>query len=473
MGNGPEVVYSWFACSMIGAVHVPINAALHGDFLLHQLVTADPTVTVVDPALLGRLTPHVAALPNLRHIILRADPGAELDAERSAVNRHSLSTTSEIATGHATLRTRQKPRWDDLGAILFTSGTTGPSKGVSMTQNYLVEIARTFARNMQFEEGCTWYQPSPLFHINTSITVALAPAVVGATGCTDHRFSASRYWDRVRHYGATHISFLTFAVILSKQPERDDDADNPVRIASGTAIPAPLHTELERRFALRIVKSYGLSESCAAPIMSTAHEPAPPGYAGKPSPLFDVQLFDENDEDVPLGDVGEIVMRPRAPHLVFSGYYNNPGATAEVWRNGWLHTGDLGRATADGWIAFVDRRKDYIRRRGENISSTEVEAVLQQHRIVAEVAAHGLPSELGEDDLKVCLVLEPGADLKFDEFMNFCVERLPYFAVPRYVEIVESIPRNQTGRILKQELRDRGITRGTWDREAAGYVVPR
>jgi crotonobetaine/carnitine-CoA ligase len=190
------------------------------------------------------------------------------------------------------------------------------------------------------------------------------------------------------------------------------------------------------------------------------------------SPDYDVELLDDNDEPVPDGTAGEIAIRPKAPFTMFTEYYNNPVATATAWRNGWFHTGDLGRRGADGYYSFVDRKKDYIRRRGENISSFEVETALQTYPDIAEIAAFGVPSELGEDEVKVCVVLQPGAELDYARFMDFCVESLPYYAVPRYVEVCEALPRNQTGRVLKPTLRERGIG-DSWDRDAVGYVVSR
>ena len=465
LDNCPEIVYSWFACAKLGAIHVPINTALAGAFLQHQLRTAEPCALVTTPALAERLGPVAAELDGLRHIVVRGDEPDVAVARQFLEPRLATLPTAQLS---AALNDRlvhpADVRWDDLNAILFTSGTTGPSKGAAMTQNYLVEIARSITDAVGFDEDSVWYQPSPLFHVNASINAVLGPAVAGGTGATDPKFSASNYWNRTRHYGATHVSLLTFAVMLWKQPERDDDADNPVRVAAGSAVPGDLHELIEKRFDLKILKFYGLSEACVTPLMSTLEHPSPPGYSGRPSPLFDVALFDEHDEEVATGQPGEIVFRPRAPHIMFAGYWNNPQATVDAWRNGWFHTGDLGTANEEGWVAFVDRRKDYIRRRGENISSYELEGVLTQHPAVAACAVHGVPAAVGEEDVKACLVLEPGVTLDLEAFAAFCTEQLPRFAVPRYVEILDDLPRNPTGRVLKAELRARGITADTWDR---------
>ena len=471
MPNSPDIVSSWFATAKLGAIHVPINTALHGEFLAHQLRVADPKIVVVHPRLASTFIAAAGAAGNLRHLVIGGDAANGQEAEAVALPGVQTLSTADLASGEPNrLPTGHRPAWDEVNAILFTSGTTGLSKGVAMCQNYLLHIAHTIARNVQFDENSIWFQPSPLFHINASLLTVLMPSLVGGTGCTDLRFSASQYWDRVRHYGATHISFLTYARIVWNRPEQPDDPNNSVRIVGGTVIPAEIHHGLERRFGLRIIKNYALSEACAAPIMSTADDPAPPQYSGRANPDFEVKLFDDTDEEVPPGQTGEIVIRPRAPGIMFSGYYNNPAATADAWRNGWFHTGDLGRATSDGWFSFVDRKKDYIRRRGENISSYEVETVLSQHPALDAVAVHGVPSELGEDEVKACLVAAPGAEVDVAEFLEFCEERLPSFAVPRYVEVLSDLPRNQVGRVLKAELRARGVTDATWDRETEGGV---
>ncbi|HTK64045.1 MAG TPA: AMP-binding protein [Pseudonocardia sp.] len=466
VGNCPEIVYSWLACAQIGAVHVPLNTALHGDFLLHQLATSSPSAMLVDASRLATVLQVARGVPSLRHVIVRDDEATPQTGAIDSLGGLVRHAAADLLAGpDLEAPTDRRPRFDDLNAIFFTSGTTGPSKGAAMSHNYIVHIARSLARNLKVDADSTWYQPSALFHINAALTVVLTPILVGATGCSDVRFSASRYWDTVRGYGATHISFLTFGVMLWKQPVRDDDADNPVRLASGTAIPRELHEPLERRFDLKIIKQYALSESCASPLGSTADAPAPPGTSGAASPDYDIALLDEDDDEVPVGVAGEIAIRPRSPYTMFSGYFNNDGATVAAWRNGWFHTGDLAKVDEHGWYTFMDRRKDYIRRRGENISSYELEGVLQGFDGVAEVAVHGVPSELGEDEVKACLVLEPDTALDHTVFIGYCELKLPRYAVPRYVEVLASLPRNQTGRVIKGELKERGVTPETWDRE--------
>jgi len=221
-----------------------------------------------------------------------------------------------------------------------------------------------------------------------------------------------------------------------------------------------------------VVTCYGLSEAFPLAYAGVGDD-NPPGASGRPNPDFDVAIFDEEDREVPPGAVGEIVCRPRRRHVMFEGYDAREAETLGQLRNLWFHTGDLGRIDEDGNLSYADRKKDAMRRRGENISSFEVEQALLRHPSVAEVAAIGVPSELGEDDVMVCLVLRPGAEFDIAPFMDFCCERLPYFAVPRYVEVLDELPKNAVGRVLKHELRARGTGASTWDRDEAGYVVAR
>ena len=215
---------------------------------------------------------------------------------------------------------------------------------------------------------------------------------------------------------------------------------------------------------------YGMTEAFPLTIMGV-EDPAVPGSAGRPNPAFEIRLFDDDDNEVASGEVGEIVCRPRRSHVMFDGYDDDPRATLDQMRNLWFHTGDLGRFDGDGNLFFVDRKKDAIRRRGENISSFEVESSIGRHPDVADVAVHAVPSPFGEDDVKACVVRASGSTLGAEGLMDFCVERLPFFAVPRYIEFVDALPRNHSGRVLKFQLREAGVTESTWDREVAGYEV--
>jgi crotonobetaine/carnitine-CoA ligase len=300
-----------------------------------------------------------------------------------------------------------------------------------------------------------------------------------ATGALDNRFSPSNFWDRVRHFEADQSVLLgSMNTMLWNRPEQADDADNPLRVATVAPMPPSIHRAFEERFGLTVLQLYAQSEAYPLTI-APASAPAPPGYSGKTNPLFTIKLFDEQDAEVAVGEVGEVCVRPNAPHVMFEGYFNDPAGTAAVWRDGWMHTGDLGRFDDEGYFAFVDRKKDYLRRRGENISSFEVERAASLCPGVAEVAIVAAPSEVSEDDVAACVILTPDAG-EFDcaKFLDHCADNMPYFAVPRYVWVLPDLPRNPVGRVQKYKLRETLRTLpaeidGLWDSTAHGYAVRR
>jgi crotonobetaine/carnitine-CoA ligase len=362
--------------------------------------------------------------------------------------------------------------WDQPLAIFFTSGTTGRSKGALTTHQYLLSAAAAMVDCWRLQPAETVYAPLPLFHLS-AVGSVLGPLIAGSTAVIDRAFSVSSTWGRVREHDACGILLAgAMVVMLWNLPPDEDDRHLPIRFLSAAPVPAELYRGIEERYACKVVTVYGLSE--AFPITCAGvGDDNPPGASGRPNPRLEVAVVDDHDDAVPRGTVGQIVCRPREPHVMFEGYDGRPTETLQQLRNLWFHTGDLGRFDEAGNLTYVDRKKDAIRRRGENISSFEVEQTILHHPAVAESAAIGVPSDVGEDDVMVCLILKPGAQLEMAELIDFCAARMPYFAVPRYVEIMDQLPKNVIGRILKPELRQRGVTPSTWDREEAGYVLRR
>jgi crotonobetaine/carnitine-CoA ligase len=469
MRNHAEMLYTWFAASKLGAIFAPINTAYLGEYLKHQLRTARTRVVVTEEDFAPEIARVAADVDGLAHLVVRGDQSSLEPPAGLTVH----SADSLLAPSGEKLTGSYRATWTDPGAIIFTAGTTGPSKGVVMTQNYLVRCAEQIWQLRDGRPDDVAYSPLPLFHLNAMTLSVLGPMTVGASGALDQRFSVSRFWDRVRHFGGTQHAILgSMLVMLWNQEQTPEDLDNPGRVMLCVPVPPDIHRKFEERFGIRLCVAYGLSE--AVPVLvSSWDDPPPPGSAGKPNPLFEVELFDDEDAEVAPGDVGEIVCRPREPHVMFEGYYQDPAATMRTWRNLWFHTGDLGRADKDGFISFVDRKKDYLRRRGENISSFEVEQAITAHPAVAEAAVHAVASEFAEDDVKACVLLKAGEELTTMELMDHCVANIPYFAVPRYLEIMDDFPRNPVGRVLKYVLRELGVTPQTWDAEAEGYVIPR
>ncbi len=286
------------------------------------------------------------------------------------------------------------------------------------------------------------------------------------------KFSASRFWEEIRKYKATQFNYLGAVIpILAKQPPRPDDLDNPVRIALGAGCPQAVMDEVEKRFGLKCLEGFGMSET-GIPIHVTVNDRRP-GSCGKVLDIYEIKLVDDEDEEVPVGEPGEIIFRPREPFTMMLGYYHMPEKTLEAYRNLWFHTGDLAKRDEDGYFYFVDRKKDALRRRGENISSFEVERAINTHPSVLESAAVAVRSELAEDEVKICVVLKPGATLTPEDLIAHANERMPYFAVPRYVEFMESLPKTPTERVQKYLLKQAGVTPDTWDREKSGVQVTR
>ena len=458
MPNSRAVVEAWLGVAKLGGVYVGINTAYIGDYLRHQLVTAGCKVVITNAELGERVNAVAGEVPSLEHVVIAdGDPSAKL-------------TMEDLRAGAGDRLEVERPaRWDDPCAIQYTAGTTGPSKGALITQNYLLRSSELLRGQMGMEERHVAYTPLPLFHLNAMICTILPAILSGGSAVIDTWFSVSRYWEQVRRHGATHISLLgPMMVMLWNQPRRDDDAANSVEVMLCAPVPTDIHQPFEERFGLSIVTAYGLSE--AVPILLSL--PTPPGFAGRPSPVFDVRLFDDEEQEVPAGEVGEIVCRPREPHVMFEGYFGDPEATVSMWKNLWFHTGDLGRANEDGYVAFVDRKKDYLRRRGENVSSFEAEQAIRAHPAVADAAVFGVPSDIGEEDVMACVMLKPGESLSAEELLGHCIGNMPYFAVPRYLEFLDALPRNPVGRVLKHELRSRGVTPETFDRGPGRPSLP-
>jgi crotonobetaine/carnitine-CoA ligase len=473
MGTSPEWVTLWFGLCRLGAVAVPINTAYRGDFLANQLRDSTTTMVALDRSLADRVFSIAGEVPSLRAVLLREDgkaPTGSGAAPPAHITVHPIECLREGGSSRRAMAPEPGPY--PMGAIFSTSGTTGRSKGVLATQHYLLAAAQSMVDLWQLQPGEVVHGPLPLFHLSAVGTV-LGPMLAGGTGILDSTFSVSATWDRVRRYEASGIALAgAMLSMLWNLPPDERDKDVPLRFISAAPVPQESFEAMEERWRCRIVTCYGMSE--AFPLVVAGVDATNRlGASGRANPNFDVMLFDAEDRPVPVGEVGEIVCRPRRSHVMFEGYDGRDRETVEQFRNLWFHTGDLGRFDEDGFFYFADRKKDAMRRRGENISSFEVEQALLRHPAVAEVAAVGVPSELGEDEVMVYVVAASAEPIDMESFMDFCCEHLPYFAVPRYVEVMSELPKNAVGRILKHELRARGIPASAWDRESAGYTVRR
>ena len=466
MQSCKEFVFSTFGVMKLGAVWVPTNVDYKGEWLRDSLVESCARVLVTDAELLPRLE-ELDDLP-FEHILVRGR------AEGADASTRSLEAFEEIDAAEP-----EAPDIDygDTAAVLWTSGTTGKSKGVMQSHNAWIRGAISGARTSGTREGERMYCCLPMHNSAAWVASVYRALVTGLSFGLDAEFSASRFWDRCRHYGATQTFTLgAMHMFLWNAPARPDDADNPVRHSSMIPLPDNLIGPMKERFGIKTLdQGYGQSE-----VMGLLHRVDDgrtwkPGCLGEPLPGLEINLLDDTDRQVPDGDVGEFCARPTEPHVIFNGYFNNPEATLRSFTNLWYHTGDLGRRDADGDYFFVDRKSDFIRYKGRNISSFAVEATVNSHPAVAQSAAHGVTSaELeSEAELKVVVVLKPDQELAAEELARFVNDNAPYFFVPRYIEFAAALPQTPTGRVQKFILRERGVTADTWDGKAAGFTVER
>lgn len=466
--NSAAYLLSWFGAALAGMVEVPLNTAYSGSFLEHQVSLAAPRAAVVDAMFADRFVASADACRSIERFYV---VGEEVDKACAALREagwvaepwDALLAGDPGATTFPTVTPR------DLGAIFFTSGTTGPSKGVMMPQAHLHFFADQCVNLTRLTEADTYLGVGPLFHGNTQFLAALPAIIAGATFVLHRKFSASQWIDWVRDSGATVTNFVGVMMdFVWRQPPRPDDADNRLRCVFAAPTAAYVD-EFRARFGVEaFVEVFGLTET-AMPIMTPYGEPRPPGAAGlHVADWFDIRLVDpETDEEVAVGEVGELVVRSREPWTSCLGYYRMPERTVEAFRNLWFHTGDGLRRDADGWYYFVDRLKDALRRRGENISSYEVEAPILAHPDVEEVAVVAVPAdvEAGEDEVMAVVVRRPGATLDAEALWAWCDDRLPAFAVPRYLRFVDELPKTPSEKIRKVALREDGVTADTHDRE--------
>jgi crotonobetaine/carnitine-CoA ligase len=462
MQTTPAYVDLWFALGKLGAVEVPINTAYVGDLLRYQLHQARVGTAVVDGPSAERVAALRPQLPELGDLLVDADAGALPDGATGAY-------AELVADDDADLGEPVDPA--ALGCIIYTSGTTGPSKGVMLTHHHEATFGVLYAEIVRLGADDVVLNYLPFFHIAGKF-LTTACLLTGAPMVLEPRLSVERFWDDARREGVTNfVAVGGVCNMLHGRPPREDDADNPVRTVYAVPAPAEIHASFERRFGVRLVEAYGSTETNL--VLHTSLDQPRPGSCGRPHPSFDVRLVDEDDAEVGVGEAGEIVVRPRQAYLTMAGYDGMPEKTTEAWRNLWFHTGDRARRDADGWFWFLDRMKDSIRRRGENISSFEVERLVGAHPAVAEVAAVAVASELGEDEVKVVVVAREGGEVEPEELLRWCADRMPYFMVPRYIELAAELERTPTNKVEKYKLRAAGVTPQTWDCERAGWRVTR
>ena len=467
--NCEEYVFAYFACNRLGAIMVPLNTYLRGKFLSYQLTDSHATLLITDFLGLEQSRLALQSATDIKNIVLVGD-----GSDPTSVSNVPITSFNDFL-GAAALDTLPEITTTDISGIIYTSGTTGMPKGCVVTHGYCVSIARALCRHGYFAPRDRAITSWPIFHTGGYVYALLIPLVAKGSVVLEAQFSASGIIARARETGATVFWGMgAMAKAMLAQPPSPRDSDNALRFAFILPCKADVREEFQRRFGLEDVcaELYGQTE-CVPVTLKPLDRPRKRDSAGFPRPEFEIRIADPEDNALPTGSVGEILVRPKIANVMFAGYWNNPKASFEASRNLWHHTGDFGRVDDDGYLYFVDRKKDAIRRRGEFVSSMELEQALLGHPDIAVVAAHAVPSDMTEDDIKVWIVPVEGRSLNPEGLFEYCSEILPYFAVPRFVEVVPELPVNAMARVQKHELKAIPNTEKTWDLEKLGIVVSR
>ncbi len=467
--NSAEAMLAWWGIVVGGYVAVPVNTAYKGEYLRHQLSDSGARVLIVETDLVERAERIVDEIPTLERIVVIGDAHPEV--------RGPVHTWSELLAGEPAPFAELRP--SQLGTFIYTGGTTGPSKGCMLSHSYHGALSRQIGVCWRRTAEDVVWTPLPLFHFNAIVTAVLGPLVYGGRGAIYRRFSVSNFWPEMNRVGATVTSTLgTMAYLLANDIDRPEqplsgaaEANTSLRLIGAAPLPVEIDRTLKERFGVGTFSgAYGVTEASLVSWQPEGIENKPNAAGIINDQYFDVRIFDDDDNELPRGSEGEIVLRPKRPHTMFEGYWGKPEATVDTSRNWWYHTGDVGRIDDDDYLFFVDRKADYLRRRGENISSFEVERVLMRHPGLADVAVHAVPSELTEDDLKVTATIRENATLTEEDLFRWCIDELPYFALPRYIELRGELPRSPVGRVLKRELRDEPRGAAWWDADASGIT---
>ncbi len=464
--NSLDHIYAWYASCKLGAVFVPINIQLQKDQMTHIINNSEASLLLVDAELLGQVEALESGIPGIRTVIISGDDQAASQAKWRCLPFSGLRKGSPQAPDTEVFNT-------DLAALLYTSGTTGDPKGVMLSHEYYIAGGELLAEVMQETSDDVFYATLPLYHIMGQIQGILTPLVTAGKVMLAEKFSVRRFWEEVRSSGVTIVCITgTQCTFLHQAPPQPDDADNPIRLVMAFPVPVDLADEFSQRFNLKMRSIYGLTEALL-PLAARIDAPFKVGSLGTPTD-YEVRIADDSDNELPDLEAGNILVRPKATsRRVFDGYYKMPEATVETLKHCWFHTGDVGYRDEEGLIWFASRKKDIIRFRGENISASQVEGMVNTNPAVVECAVIGVPSPLGEEDLKVVVRLKEGGKLKPEELMAFCEEKMTWFMVPRYVEYVNALPKTATDKVEKFKLKDNWKTEATWDREAAGYKLKR
>ncbi len=464
--NEPEFLFCWFATIKLNLILVPVNIHLKGDALRFILDHSDPHLLITN----SHLFKQIQALPGVLATHCKILVLGEMSPNQNQIL--PMFSYSELMARSTFESPKEFPTGDeDPAMILYTSGTTGHPKGVGVNRRAQTNHPLFYhSELLQTNPGEMAYTYLPLFHV-TSQGVTMGSYIQGGALTLDREFNVFGFWDRIRRSKALVFPYLGAVLsMLYARPPKPNDLDNPAVRALGAAAPKQIWASFQERFGVELLETYGQSEWVSIWVM---HPPGQTriGAAGKEPSRAEIKIVDEAGKETPPGTPGQILMRPKGPGLMMSGYYKQPELNEKVFKYGWYFTGDLGEIDRDGYLYFKGRLKDYIRRRGENISAFEIERVVNSHLLVLESAAVGVPSSLGEEEVKLCLALKPAAKIGEEEIWKFCRANLPSFMVPRYIEILSELPHTATQRVRKFILAGTGVE-GAWDRKKLNLKPP-
>ena len=448
--NCLEMVEAFFGATLAGCAFVPLNTAWRRRSLERILDDSEPVILISDDIHLDELAEYARGLSEAPRVVLVGDGSAEGD----------VIGYEELRAGGAAAPEAEIEA-SSLGMLLYTSGTTGLSKGNMLSHRASLWMAATAAQTLGYSAEDIVHSCLPLFHANALQCGLLGSMLGGAEFVISPRFTPSGFWAEVRDCRATHTALLgSMMPLLAARPPADHDREHSVHTAYCAPLPEGL-AQFEERFGLKCASTYGLTDANIFTVRPA--DDSGVRSCGVTSSGWELELVDDSDLPVRPGEVGEMVGRPRLPYIASSGYWGKPEATTELWRNLWCHSGDLLREDEEGRYHFIDRKKDAIRKGGENVSTFEVEEALLTHSAIAEAAVIGVPSELSEDEVMAFVVLTETGEATAAEIFALCARELPFFAVPRYIELIGELPRTENHRVRKADLRERGVSERTWD----------
>ena len=458
--NRLEYLDLWFGLSKLGAVQMPLNIEYRSEQIRQTLQRSPVDLVVTEVGLLCELNGAYGKMSGVPATLVMGattdEPPEATAGGRPYASAVANAPDSEPASSAAVCGA-------DAGAIMNTSGTTGPSKGVVLSHAQQYILGRNIAADMELGAQDVYYNCFPLFHNTAQAMITMPVLLSGARMVLKERFSASRFWSETAEHGCTAFYYIGEILRILLRTTRTEEArETRLRVGWGIGASPRDFADFQSRFNIRLRTGYGSTEAnvpCFLPPQA-----ARPGSAGRPLPEFEIRIADESSEPVPPGASGEILVRSSEPHALMLGYDADPVATVAAWRDLWLHTGDAGYLDEDGQLFFTGRLKDAIRVRGENVSAFEVEEAMAALDGVVEVAAIGVPSELGGDDLKIVVVRQEAAALTAEDLVDWACVRLPRYAVPRYVEFVDALPKTPTNKVQKHLLRLHACNANTWDR---------